>query len=287
MAVDHFERAISYAKQIAIKEDRMISLYCAMVSKGQSLHVQRKTSEAKVVVYLETYTLMTEAYSPDHHIVLMNVNFLIKVLVHLEEIHEAEPFARICYDSWSNRDGGTNSLTGTHETEQIAERVADAAESLAMVIFELADPNGEGGDVAEAERLARKALTIEERIYGPNHPSTAGSRDTLTDVLIPIGDHYEVKDLLERCLALTIRIGGVNCMNVTISNYQMGKSLWGKSCKSVDGDDKTAKLRTAVFYFTETIRISTKLYGPYHQRTINFERDVIEIMDLQVWKHAR
>jgi hypothetical protein len=73
--------------------------------------------------------------------------------------------------------------------------VTDAAESLALVTTNLIlTTGGESSDLVEAEMLARKSLSVQKLVYGPNHFMAVNSQIILSHVLSVNRNHNnEVK----------------------------------------------------------------------------------------------
>ena len=60
----------------------------------------------------------------------------------------------------------------------------------------------QAGDYAGAEQLARQALALAERAFGPEHPATAVSLNNLANVLQAQGRYGEAEPLHRRALAI-------------------------------------------------------------------------------------
>jgi hypothetical protein len=56
------------------------------------------------------------------------------------------------------------------------------------------------GDVAKAESLLRRSVSIKEKGFGPNHPFAAISSSTLADLLTAKGEYVEAERLNKRAL---------------------------------------------------------------------------------------
>ncbi len=86
------------------------------------------------------------------------------------------------------------------ETQESASNPAQQWEALQKQVV----ARYKAGDYAGAEQLARQALAVAERAFGPEHPDTATSLNNLA-VVLPAQSHQygEVEPLLRR--ALTIR----------------------------------------------------------------------------------
>jgi tetratricopeptide (TPR) repeat protein len=175
---------------MVIGEARTNHIQTCLITKGQTLYRQCKYSEAKIV-YEEAYNLIVELFNPGHPEVLKVANYMINTLIQLFEFEDAARYARISYECQK----------GTGNPESL--EVADAPESLSSVIYQLILRNGpESGDIMEAEKLAKTALHMKERIFGRDHSLLQSALFTLSKVLRQQGKENEAKDLLERNLAV-------------------------------------------------------------------------------------
>jgi hypothetical protein len=212
------------------------------------LYTQQKYSEAKTV-YEEMYNLVAEAYYVDHPMVLTAANYLINVLILTEEFEDAERYARISYEC----------LTRSVDSE--CEEIANASESLANVTFELICRKGvEGGDIMEAEMLCRKALRIKEKIHGANQGMTVNTRVHLSNILSVRGIHDNERErLLQQCLAINIRVFGINGSDTAMITKGLENLHSGIATNLPPGDEKTEQLRISYSYHKEVLRINKVL----------------------------
>jgi tetratricopeptide (TPR) repeat protein len=58
------------------------------------------------------------------------------------------------------------------------------------------------GDYTEAEPLYRRALAIDEKVLGPDHPEVANTLNNLAVLLEARGDYTEAEPLYRRALAI-------------------------------------------------------------------------------------
>ena len=64
------------------------------------------------------------------------------------------------------------------------------------------------GDLAAARPYYERALTVSERVLGPEHPDTAISYGNLGSLVAAVGDTAEGRALLEKALRIfTARLG--------------------------------------------------------------------------------
>jgi hypothetical protein len=165
--------------------------------------------------------------------------------------------------------------------------IADASVTLVSVTYELDDRRGvEGGDLLEAEMLARKSIHIREKISGSYHRGIEPSLSTLERILRLKGNHDdEVKALLERLLIIAIKSEGAISKNVIIANNNLGVFHSNNSHDMPSGDARTEVISLAESYFKEAVRISSIIYGPTHHQTLEYEsvlstiRQILELED--------
>jgi tetratricopeptide (TPR) repeat protein len=123
-----YDRAVSYAKNMAIGKERTADIYEALTKKARSSSVNFDKSAAKAA-YEETYELLADAYDPYHPKALKIVSLMIPILLDLREFKDAERYARQLYDS----------LTKPIDNE--SKEVAKAADCLASVIYNVVGKN--------------------------------------------------------------------------------------------------------------------------------------------------
>lgn len=158
----------------------------------------------------------------------------------------------------------------------------NACEALAKVLLHLMDTNGiEGYDIEEAEMLARRGLSIQEKHHGKNNRFINGSLFTLVEILQQIGgeDYDEVKDLLERCLAIHMKYDGIESDFVMTESfglaqfhYEMGEIL------SIDNTKIIEQLCWAESYCKESLRIVTKWHGVADIETVKYESFLAKVI---------
>lgn len=249
-----------------IGDERLYLLYEALIALGMSLCLQHKFSEGRVQ-YEEAYNLVVTAHYPSHPMVLKAANYLIDVLMHLEEYDCAECYARVCYEC----------VTKPIDTESLD--VATAADCLSIAILKLIRVNGpKGGDIMEAEKLARKAVRIVSKEFGPDSDKVGGPLGNLCDVLTVVGSHDdEVKKSYERCIAMFVRCDGPDGDNVAQFTYKLAIFLSNNSNCIPPGNVRNAQLLKAKGHYKEAIRICTKLNGPNHPRTLQYKSSLSQL----------
>jgi tetratricopeptide (TPR) repeat protein len=266
-AEEYYYMAILHAGKITEKSSRVELLYYAMIIRGKNLRVQANFDDTHVAlnkakaVFEEAYIIVSEAYSLGNPMTLEAANLLISCLIELGEFYDAERYSRMCYEC----------LTRPIDTESLD--VADAAESLADVTYRLFLSEGlEGGDIVEAEMLARKSLRIKEATFGPDNYMTCPIKIILSNLLQVRGDrNYERKALLEECLTIYLKRCGGDAHVVASMNEDLANLHHKISDSLPPGDYGTEQFRIALAYINEAIRISSKTYGPNHSKTLKYK----------------
>ena len=80
------------------------------------------------------------------------------------------------------------------------------------------------GDTARKKALLERALAIEERHYGPEHPQVATTLANLGNAYGALGDTARKKALLERALAIQERHYGPEHPEVAITLGNLGNA---------------------------------------------------------------
>jgi hypothetical protein len=264
-AEKYHDMAILHGGQVTVKSCRIQILYSAMRTRGQNLRYQATFDDSNVTlnkakaVFEEAYILVSEAYSLDNPMALEAADCLNKCLIELGEFYDAERYSRMSYEC----------LTRPIDTESLD--VANAAESLADVIYQLFLCKGlEGGDIVEAEMLARKSLRILEATFGSDDICTI--KVLLSNILQIRGDrNNERKALLEQCLAYQLKRYGGDVGNVAKLNEGLANLHRDISYSLPLGEARTEQFRIALAYINEAVRIISKMKGPNHPKTLEYK----------------
>lgn len=188
-----------------------------------------RSTESKAVRE-EAYMYVSAVYNPEHPLVLENGGKLITILVATGEFYDAERFARVCYDG----------LTRAPREN---------------------DP--EGGDIIEAEMLARKAVHIMKEFKGPFSKASLLSCKVFFNIILFKKDFTdETKSLLEDYLSDAIRYEGVDGESTALAHSHLALFHSGISDKFSCKDTERKHLQIAVSHFKEELRISIILFGP-------------------------
>ena len=81
-----------------------------------------------------------------------------------------------------------------------------------------------------------RALTIREKVLGPDHPFTATTLDNLASLYRDLGKHEEAKPLYQRALAIYVKVFGPDHPNTTRVREEYSKLLkvMGEEVEEVD-----------------------------------------------------
>jgi hypothetical protein len=121
----------------------------------------------------EAYMKVSEAYDPEHSLVLEAGGELIGILNLTGDYYDAERFARVCYDSLTRAPLDPDSI-----------EIAIAARNLADSSCSFIQENGPKiADIDEAEMLAIKAAQIIKELKGPGSSDMINAFSILVSVL--------------------------------------------------------------------------------------------------------
>jgi tetratricopeptide (TPR) repeat protein len=114
----------------------------------------------------------------------------------------------------------------------------------------------EAGDYAGAEPLYRRALAIDEKNLGPEHPYTATNVNNLALLLKTKGDYAGAEPLYRRALAIREKVLGPDHPSTATSLNNLAELL------SANGDDAGAEP-----LYRRALAIREKVLGPDHPST--------------------
>jgi hypothetical protein len=211
----------------------------------------------------EAYNCVAVAYNPVHPQVLEAAGVLINCLVHKGDLYDAERFAQVTLDSLKDP---------ANKVDQQSEAVANGYYNMGKVIQKL------NGDLVGAEMLARESLRIRTQIYSNGHQRVGGSIALLAGILKKQGNlGAEVKELFERSLAIEVKHEGPDGVNTSISNTNLGYYHEELAFTDLTSEEKKEHLHLSKSYYTEALRIKTKIFGPANHKTINAASNVSKI----------
>jgi len=126
----------------------------------------------------------------------------------------------------------------------------------------------EAGDYAGAEPLLRRALAIDEKALGPDHPGVATALNNLAALLQAKGDYVGAEPLFRQALAVDEKALGPDHPNVARDLNNLAALLQAK------GDYAGAEP-----LFRRALPIFEKTLGPDHQYVATTLNDLAELLD--------
>ena len=123
------------------------------------------------------------------------------------------------------------------------------------------------GDLAGALKYTRRALAIDEKVYGPEHPTVAIRANNIGQILKDQGDLAGALEYTRRALAIGEKVYGPEHPQVAIFANNIGQILKDQ------GD-----LAGALEYTRRALAIDEKVYGPEHPRVAAFANNIGTIL---------
>jgi tetratricopeptide (TPR) repeat protein len=123
---------------------------------------------------------------------------------------------------------------------------------------------------AEAERSLRRALAIDEKVYGPDHPEVATDANNIGQILKAQGDLAGALEYTRRALAIDEKVYGPDHPKVAIRASNIGAIL------QAQGD-----LAGALEYTRRALAIDEKVYGPDHPKVAIRANNIGQILQAQ------
>jgi hypothetical protein len=226
-----------------------------------------KLTEAKALAE-EAYMFVSEVYDPEHPLVLEAGDQLVQILGHTGDYHDAERFARICYE------GLTRAPLDPESVE-----AAKGAATLAQATCNLISKNGpESADIEEAEMLARKAIRIMKERKGPASNELGYVFESLVRVRLLKEDFTgETKSLLEDYLSDAIRYETKDGENASLANRHLGQfhSLIVDTLPC--NEAKRKHLQLSESYYKESVRLQTEQFGRQNCNTLKTAARLSEV----------
>src|SRR5262249_30984478 len=118
----------------------------------------------------------------------------------------------------------------------------------------------------EARRFLERALEIDERTYGPEHPKVATDLANLASVLKATGQAQVAVRLLVRSLVITRNVHGPEHPKVATRLASLGTLL----CDA----GRTAEARTL---FARALAIDERAFGPEHPTVVHDRRNLASV----------
>jgi hypothetical protein len=252
------KQSIFHVKQMKEGEIRMKKVLDALSLLGNMYQLGDKLTEAKAIME-EAYMFVNEVYDPEHPLVLDAAGELIRALGMTGDHHDAERFARICYDS----------LTRPHLDPESYE-AAKAAGNLAGASYNLIKANGpDSADIEEAEMLATTAVRIIKALKGPSDSYLKLIFGYLMNIKYSRKDYGDdTKSLLEDNLSDAIIIEGVDGKRTATANEYLGHPYHTIALSLLSNKTKMENFKVSYSHFNEVLRINTKIYGLDHPKSL-------------------
>jgi len=117
------------------------------------------------------------------------------------------------------------------------------------------------GEYGRAKEYYEKALAIDEKVYGKEHPAVAIRLNNLGSAYDDLGDTKKAITYYQQALDIDEKVYGKEHPNVAIDLNNLGTAYWN-----------LADYRTAITYYQQALAIVRKTYGeqhPYVASTLN------------------
>lgn len=220
---------------------------------------------------------------PDSRLVALSLNSLGADLVQQARAKDGEPFVRkavAILESTSPSDDSAlvmalNNLGAMYWAERrdseakssytralsVSERI-DTHPGEAEILSSLAGLCSDEGEYAEADRMARRALDLQERAFGPESGQTAGALRNLADVMSAEGKHADAAPVYRRALTLHEKILGASSFQVALTESMWMFATCGRlsapgACAAKNDDIQFATIRPAAAPKNEMSVLST------------------------------
>src|SRR5271165_1887548 len=179
----------------AKEEIKRAALEAAKREQETARQRERETAEnlARTVNNLQNELRQSEASRKQAWEQLKNIRRVLEVLFD-RKIEQAEPPSL-------EREG---SLLVTALVREFRVQLNDVATAINNLALLLRDTNR----LAEAEPLFRRALAIDEKIFGPEHPDVATSLNNLGELYQAQGQYAKAEPLFQRALAIREKVLG-------------------------------------------------------------------------------
>lgn len=264
-AENHCQKALLYARLYEDEGDLKTGLLCHSLITYSDLRKMQGNLEEGVNFAEEAYNCVAIAYNPVHPKVQSTAAILIELLIRKGDFSKAEIFAQMTLDSLRNPMNEVN-----QESEEVARGYCDLASAL--------HGDDENEDLIRAETLVRESLRIRVLIFGNDHICTGHSISLLAQIMSSegkLGD--ETKSMYERALANYIRNQGPDALNTSITSSNLGNFHYKLSRTNTCAERKKELLGLSKAYYTEAVRILTKIFGIAHPRSTEFVHRLSDI----------
>jgi tetratricopeptide (TPR) repeat protein len=263
IAENHCQRAVSYARRYNEEGETKTTLLVDALTSYCHQQIYQGDFEGALPLAEEAYNCVAVAYNPVHPQVQEAAGVLIECLIHKGDLYDAERFGQATLDSLKDPANGV-------DQESVA--VAEGYYSLGNVICE------QNGDQVRAEMLARESLRIRSQLYDNDHYCVGDSIALLANILRMQGNlGAEVKELFERSLAIDVKHEGLDGVNTSISNKNLGGFYEELAFTDLTSEERKEHLCLSESYYSEALRINTKIFGPAHHDTIKAASELLKV----------
>jgi hypothetical protein len=135
-------------------------------------------------------------------------------------------------------------------------RAEDDDERLAAAL-NMASSLSDQGEHDEAEALQRHVLKVQERVVGPEHPDTLGTRHNLSISLSGLGKHPEAEALQRHVLEVMVRVAGPDHPKTLTIKHNLANSLV-----------RQGKYPEAEALQRHVLEVQERVLGPEHSDTL-------------------
>jgi tetratricopeptide (TPR) repeat protein len=165
-------------------------------------------------------------------------------------VNKVFPFRSDDFRTWSLC---SSLLPHALASTNLAEELEVAPEATARLLNQAVVYLRGRADLLEAKVLSERALAIEEKVYGPDHPNVAIEVNNLGSVLRDLGDLQGAKKHFVRALAIGEKFYDPDHPQVAIYANNLGNLL-----------EDMGDLQGAKKYYERALAIGEKFYDPDH-----------------------
>ena len=149
-----------------------------------------------------------------------------------------------------------------------AETLKSALEATGRLLNQLGLYAQGRAELDQAKAYYERALAIDERVYGPEHPRVATSLNNIGQILKAQGDLAGALEYTQRALAIDEKVHGPDHPTVAIRASNIGLIL------QAQGD-----LAGALEYAQRALAIGEQVYGPEHPQVAIFASNIGLILE--------
>ena len=161
---------------------------------------------------------------------------------------------------------------GTHAVQAVkhAEKLQVGTKSAARLLNQLGMYSHGRAELDQAKDYYERALAIDEKVYGPEHPAVATNANNIGQILKDQGDLKGALQWVKRALAIDEKVYGFEHPKVAILANNIGMIL------QAQGD-----LAGALEWTKRALAIDEKVYGPEHPTVARNANNIGTILKAQ------